>query len=821
MLHQREPADLRPRWRALAVLALWSAGLVAGRSGWLDGVPAALLMSLAAALCIAGVLTRGWWCRVVLMFALVSAGAGWWSLRVREAPATLVDQATPVVLHGLVASVPLQDLGEHNPMLSGRGTGPTTRWRMHLIGAETDAGWSERGGSVLVLVRERMPGVQMGDALRVRGVLEPVRGPENPGERDARPAARMDGRAGRVLVEQAALISRSDRASAWTDTARAITLRTLGHLRERAASALDAGLEPTGDPSARAMLRALLLGSEDRALAPITDAFGRLGLVHVLSISGFHLVVMAGMMLGLVRLTGDRGRAEPVIVALAVGLYLLIVPAEAPVLRSGIMVLALLLSEASGRRYDRISVLAYIAVALLLWRPTEAFNAGFQLSFGVTGALIWLASAWREKLLRPSIITGADPVAMDPASWSLSRRLRHGLAGLMTTSVLAWAVSVPLVMHHAGIISPLAWLTSIVLVPVFVLILWLGFLVLLLGAAWPAAASVAGIALDLLARATLAIVGPLDGAWWMALSVPAVPALWTIAATLTLALGLSGWGVRRASWWWMVAGVMVWLLVIVTRATALPSGVAARVHTLAVGAGSATIIHAGGDAVAFGLGSEFAGTLRRTVPGAARALGLGQVRVVVVPGTEERFFGGLVDVAPFLQVRDVLVPPGLIALAADRADSPAAELLRGLAARGINVRPVRAGEQIILGASGLTLTLNPSGDGRPALVGEVMIDAHRVLLAPALTPPGAARLIDARAGGGWSGVMLPPRTGPEAAAAWLLGGTARAAWRSTPRPGWGDAPASATPEGWYDTGVDGAITLELRRDGSARAGRAR
>jgi hypothetical protein len=48
--------------------------------------------------------------------------------------------------------------------------------------------------------------------------------------------------------------------------------------------------------------------------------------------------------------------------------------------------------------------------------------------------------------------------------------------------------------------------------------------VLLLGAVWPAAASVAGFALDLLARATLAIVAPLDGAWWMALSVPAVPA---------------------------------------------------------------------------------------------------------------------------------------------------------------------------------------------------------------------------------------------------------------------------------------------------------
>ena len=42
------------------------------------------------------------------------------------------------------------------------------------------------------------------------------------------------------------------------------------------------------------------------------------GTIHILSISGFHLSVMALLALLLLRLTGDRGWVEPVIVALLI-----------------------------------------------------------------------------------------------------------------------------------------------------------------------------------------------------------------------------------------------------------------------------------------------------------------------------------------------------------------------------------------------------------------------------------------------------------------------------------------------------------------------
>jgi len=87
----------------------------------------------------------------------------------------------------------------------------------------------------------------------------------------------------------------------------------IGAARARCLAVLE-GDADRPSPS-RALLSAMLLGERDRALDEVNAAFTRLGLLHLIAISGFNLAVMAGVVMVLLRLTGDRGWIEPVIIA--------------------------------------------------------------------------------------------------------------------------------------------------------------------------------------------------------------------------------------------------------------------------------------------------------------------------------------------------------------------------------------------------------------------------------------------------------------------------------------------------------------------------
>ncbi|PCI07125.1 hypothetical protein COB72_10800, partial [bacterium] len=60
-------------------------------------------------------------------------------------------------------------------------------------------------------------------------------------------------------------------------------------------------------------------------------------------------------------------------------------------MRAGVIVAVLLLSGRVGRRYDRLTILAWVGVGLLVWRPMDVFSLGYQLSMGITALLVVLS----------------------------------------------------------------------------------------------------------------------------------------------------------------------------------------------------------------------------------------------------------------------------------------------------------------------------------------------------------------------------------------------------------------------------------------------
>lgn len=843
-----------PARRSLYAFAMVSAGFSAARA--LPDVPAAAWFSIACAVLIVAALGRGRAVRVALALAAAAAGGGWFALRIHEGPrdhlaAIVADVGvggrTLVTLEGLVAEPPRRRAGPGPGALaafSGAANEPSVAIVLDVDGVLTPEGPRPACGRVRVWLEtpEAPEGVRAGARIRATGEFTRAGPPMNPGSPDRRLLAAQEpggGAAGDLSVPDAALITplpdrpgvRAWAASRWA--------ALLGSLRTGARAALDAAVPADADEDAGPLLVALLLGEYEPAGQDLADAFTRQGLVHLLAISGFHLVIVASAVGVLVRLTGERGGFEAASVAGLVALYMLIVPAGAPVLRAGLMVLTLLAAEAAGRRYDRLTILGWVCTGLILWRPMDLWSLGFQLSAGIVAVLLWTGRAWHARLWGTPLRGTVDPYRRVPTV-----RLLRGAWGLvkgaLSTSILCWAVAAPLIAHHTGIVSPLAVLTGVVLVPVVTLMLILGYAALVLGAMAPVLAPWAGAALAWLAETLGAAVRMLDHWEATSLTLPAVSAAWAAAAT-----GAIHYAVRRGRrddrfMWGLLALAAAWLAAEVFVRPALSWRGVLRIDTLAVGDGACHLVRCGrgiggGDALLWDCGSLRPSLGVRELPRAVRALGAWRVRTAVVTHANYDHFSTLPDVVRPLGIRRVLVTPALLAAAeADPSGAPAV-LLRELRARGVELRAISAGETLQIGDATVRFLWPPAPDepGAPtrlaandtSLVALVTVPTRagpRSLLLTGDAGRGAIPLLLEREQDLSAAIMEVPHHGSynDAAASLVRAASPEIVLQSTGPRRAGDRRWGPLREGrrWLTTATDGALWAELRRDGTIAAG---
>ena len=137
------------------------------------------------------------------------------------------------------------------------------------------------------------------------------------------------------------------------------------------------------------LLNALIIGERLPALRTLDRAMMRAGVVHYLSISGHAPGHLPGLRVPPVPACWRCRRGESAIVVLTVlAAYMLLAEARAPLVRSAIMAAALCLATIAGRRHAALNALAAAAVLVLAVEPTDLFDPGFQLSFGMVGAIL-------------------------------------------------------------------------------------------------------------------------------------------------------------------------------------------------------------------------------------------------------------------------------------------------------------------------------------------------------------------------------------------------------------------------------------------------
>ncbi len=290
----------------------------------------------------------------------------------------------------------------------------------------------------------------------------------------ARDAARGD----------AACVARALSAEAWS-AARApspcATLRALG----RPHGALErwrlhAGVSiDTLFGSDAPLVRALLIADQAGIPVEMRDRFAAAGLVHMLSISGLHVAVIAGGML-IVFEALRLGRRAAMWGAVAVTLlYVAGIGAPPPALRSATLLGATAASRALQRPVSPWATLA-LGAAVPLHDPRVVLDIGWQLSVGGYAALT-AAGIWTRRHF--------------PVEW---RGWRRTVCRDLAVSILASAVTAPIVAWTFGRVSLVAPLTNLAAGPVMAALQPALFLAMILAPVHGAAALVADAARPLL-----------------------------------------------------------------------------------------------------------------------------------------------------------------------------------------------------------------------------------------------------------------------------------------------------------------------------------
>jgi len=360
-------------------------------------------------------------------------------------------------------------------------------------------------------------------------------------------------------------------------------------------------------------------------------------------------------------------------------------PARTPIVRAAILSLAIIASELAGRRYDRLTLLGWVMIAVLIWKPTEIFSAGFHLSFGVVAALMTLASPLRARLFGTPTLRDERTRALAITDWCKD---------LLCASICAWGISLPIVAHHFGMVSAIGVLSTIVVLPAVMALLSVGYLALGVG-----------LVSTTFAGALLAIAEPIASVvLWIAhvfgslpiseLSVPMPPLWWVLLAIFAIA-------------WWMVRGTarapigyaLTPLLILSAAITWNSAGIARtttlRLDMLSVGDGTCMLLRSGREAMLYDCGSRSPSLGLRTIPEAVRAFGARTVRTVVISHPNTDHFNALPDCARRLGVREVIV--GQAFLDAAEASDAVRAFLDALEAQGVRVRTIGADESLALG----------------------------------------------------------------------------------------------------------------------------
>lgn len=234
--------------------------------------------------------------------------------------------------------------------------------------------------------------------------------------------------------------------------------------------ALDTVYQLLPDPEA-SLLAGILLGINTGLPADLQQAFKNTGTAHMLAISGFNIVIIAGLFVtAFRRLFGPR--RGPVLAVAGIAAYTLLVGADAAVVRAALMGGLALLARQVGRRQNGLNTLSFVGAVMAVLNPLVLWDVGFQLSFGATLGLILYAE--------PFQMTAVNFLSRHMPS-SAALRTARPVSEYFLFILAAQLTTLPIMAYHYQRISLVSLLANPFILPAQPPIMILGGIAVMIG----------------------------------------------------------------------------------------------------------------------------------------------------------------------------------------------------------------------------------------------------------------------------------------------------------------------------------------------------
>jgi competence protein ComEC len=226
---------------------------------------------------------------------------------------------------------------------------------------------------------------------------------------------------------------------------------------------LSANIREHMSPDHAAVATGLITGDDSAISKRLYEDLRAANLLHIIAISGSHMVVVAGVMFVTARMVlllipgfGLSMRAKKLaafLTLVAISAYLLVTGIEISALRAYVMMVLILFAVLLGREVRPMRSLMLTAAIMLLYDPSDLLEPGFQLSFAATMAMIAVAE--------PVIIR-----FLTRDSTSMIGNWLTALPWIMLISIVAEWVTAPLVLYMFNQFAPYGMLSNMLAGPV-------------------------------------------------------------------------------------------------------------------------------------------------------------------------------------------------------------------------------------------------------------------------------------------------------------------------------------------------------------------
>ena len=220
---------------------------------------------------------------------------------------------------------------------------------------------------------------------------------------------------------------------------------------------------------AAGLLNALILGDKSDVDPSIRESFAKTGVIHVLAVSGLHVGYVLIVLLLIKNMFRLPWGTDRIVVIIGLVIFVILTGGKASVVRASIMAGMYVLAPVFNRSANVWNIIGGAAMGILLFRPMDLFDLGFQLSFLAVASIIFFYN-WFETVLPEKLKVN-----------NVGHKVLQFIWGLFLVSLAAQLGTLPLTVYIFGKLPLIALIANVLIVPLIGILVGIGFFILFLG----------------------------------------------------------------------------------------------------------------------------------------------------------------------------------------------------------------------------------------------------------------------------------------------------------------------------------------------------